>query len=108
MTILEYIYRALQGQMPKLRLSRRLLPWPRRKRPEQALREKHEARVVEAEREPQEVIGRNESLWQSISLKESELAQALQAADDAREEARGALKDIQEARRVAASKAFCT
>ena len=29
---------------------------------EQALREKHEARVVEAERELQEAVGRNESL----------------------------------------------
>ena len=75
---------------------------------EQALREKHEARVVEAERELQEAVKKSEALEQSLAGKESELAQALQAADDAREEARGAPKDIQEARRVAAGKDFCT
>ena len=51
---------------------------------------------------------KSETLEQSLAGKESELAQALQAANDAREEARGALKDIQEARRVAAGKAFGT
>ena len=74
---------------------------------EQALHEKHEARVVEAELELQEAVGRSESLEQSLSLKESELAQALQAAEDAREEARGAVWDIQETRKVAAGKACC-
>ena len=39
-------------------------------------------------------------------MKESELTQALQAATDAREEAQGALKDIQEVRKIAAGKAF--
>ena len=73
---------------------------------EQALREKHEARVIEAERELQEAVKKSETLEQSLSLKESELAQALQAANDAREEAQGALKDIQEARKIAAGKAF--
>ena len=75
---------------------------------EQALREKHEARVVEAERELQEAVGRNESLEQSLSLKETELAQALRTASEAREEAQAALKDIQEARKIAAGKGgFC-
>ena len=73
---------------------------------EQALREKHEARVVEAERELQETVGRSESLEQSLSLKESELAQALQTANEAREEAQAAVKDIQEARKIAAGKGF--
>ena len=41
---------------------------------EQALREKHEVRVMEAERELQEAIKRSESLEQSLSLKESKLA----------------------------------
>ena len=72
----------------------------------QALCEKHEARVIEAERELQEAVKKSETLEQSLSLKESELVQALQAANDAREEAQGALKDIQEARRIAAGKAF--
>ena len=74
---------------------------------EQALREKHEARVIEAERELQEAVKKNETLEQSLVGKESELAQALQAAEDAREEARGAVRDIQEARKVAAGKACC-
>ena len=67
---------------------------------EQALHGKHEARVVEAERELQEAVKKSESLEQSLSLKESELAQALQTANEAREEAQAALKDIQEARKV--------
>ena len=73
---------------------------------EQALRGKHEARVMEADRELQEAVKKSETLEQSLAGKESELTQALQAANDAREEARGALKDIQEARRIAAGKAF--
>ena len=52
---------------------------------EQAVRQKHEARVVTAERELQEAVTKSESLEQSLVGKESELAQALQAADDARE-----------------------
>jgi len=75
---------------------------------EKALREKHEARVIEAERDLQEAVKKSEALEQSLVGRESELAQALQAVEDAREEARGALKDIQEARKVAAGKAFCT
>ena len=39
-------------------------------------------------------------------MKESELAQARQAASDARDEAQGALKEIQEARKIVAGKAF--
>ena len=49
---------------------------------------------------------KSETLEQSLAGKESKLAQALQAANDAQEEARGAPKDIQEARRIAAGKAF--
>ena len=73
---------------------------------EQALREKHEARVIEAERELQEAVKKSETLEQGLAGKESELAQALQAANDAWEEARGALKNIQEARRIATGKDF--
>ena len=73
---------------------------------EQALREKHEAKVIEAERELQEAMKKSETLEQSLSLKESELVQALQAANDAREEAQDALKDIQEPRKIAAGKDF--
>ena len=73
---------------------------------EQALREKHEARVIEAEQELQEVVRRCEALEQSLTDKESELTKARQAASDARGEAQGALKEIQEARKIAAGKAF--
>ena len=75
---------------------------------EQVLREKHEARVVTAERKLLEPVTKSESMEQSLVGKESELAQALQAVEDAREESRGALTDIHEARKVAAGKAFCT
>lgn len=67
---------------------------------EQVLREKHEARVIEAERELLEAVKKSKGLEQSLVGKESELAQALQATEDAREEARGALRDIQEAGRL--------
>ena len=43
---------------------------------EQALREKHEARVVEAERELQEAVQQCETLEQSLAGKESKLSQA--------------------------------
>ena len=73
---------------------------------EQALREKHETRVIEAERELQEAVQKCETLDQSLAGKQSELSQARQAASDARAEAQGALKEIQEARKIAAGKAF--
>ena len=49
---------------------------------------------------------KSETLEQSLSRKELELAQALQDASDAWEEAQGALKEMQEARQIAAGKAF--
>ena len=52
---------------------------------EQVLHEKHEARVITSERELQEAVKKSESLEQSLVGKESELAQALQAAEDAQE-----------------------
>ena len=54
---------------------------------EQALREKHEARVIAAERELQEVAEKSESLEQRLKGKEFVLAQALEDVDGAREEA---------------------
>ena len=73
---------------------------------EQALCEKHEARVIEAEQELQEAVKKCETLEQSITEKESELTRAHQAARDARGETQGALQEIQEARKIAAGKAF--
>ena len=73
---------------------------------EQALREKHEARVIEAEQELQEAVKKCETLEHSLTEKESELTRAHQAACDARGETQGALQEIQEARKVAAGKAL--
>ena len=47
-----------------------------------------------------------ETLEQSLTEKESELTKAHQAACDAQGEAQGALQEIQEARKIAAGKAF--
>ena len=73
---------------------------------EQALREKHEARVIEAEQELQEAVKKCETLEQSLTEKEAELARAHQAARDAQGETQGALQGIQEVRKIAAGKAF--
>ena len=73
---------------------------------EQALREKHEARVIEAEQELQEAVKKCETLEQSLTEKESELTKARQAAQDARGEAQGALQEIQEAKKITVGKAF--
>ena len=73
---------------------------------EQALREKHEARVIEAEQELQEAVKKCETLEQSLTEKESELTRAYQAARDAQGETQGAMQEIQEVRKIAAGKAF--
>ena len=73
---------------------------------EQVLHEKHGDRVIEAGRELQEAVQKCETLEQSLAGRESELSQARQAANDARGEAQGSLKEIQEARKIAAGKAF--
>mgnify|MGYP005790597907 FL=1 len=73
---------------------------------EQALREKHEARVIKAEQELQEAVKKCETLEQSLTEKESELTKAHQATSDARGETQSALQGIQEARKIAAGKAF--
>ena len=73
---------------------------------EQALREKHEARVIEAGQELQEAVKKCETLEQSLTEKQSELTKAHQATSDARGETRSALQEIQEARKIAAGKAF--
>ena len=73
---------------------------------EQALREKHEARVVEAGQELQEAVRKCKTLEQSLTEKESELTRAQQAALDARGETQSALQGIREARKIAAGKDF--
>ena len=73
---------------------------------EQALREKHEARVIKAEQELQEAVRKCETLEQSLTEKESELTKAHQATSDARGETQSALQGIQEARKIASGKLF--
>ena len=73
---------------------------------EQALREKHEARVIEVEQELQKAVKKCETLEQSLTEKESELTKPRQAACDTQGEAQGALQEIQEARKIMAGKAF--
>ena len=58
---------------------------------EQALHEKHEARVIEVQQELQEAVKKCETLEQSLTDKESELTKAHQAALDAWGEAQGTL-----------------
>ena len=65
---------------------------------EQAAREKHEARVGEVQHELQDAVYKCESLERKIADQESELAKALQSAQEARVEAQGALREIQEAK----------
>ena len=73
---------------------------------EQAAREKHEARLDEVQQELQDAVKKCESLERDVSAKETELAKARQSAQDARVEAQGTLQEIQEARKIAAGKAF--
>ena len=73
---------------------------------EQAAHEKHEDRVREVQQELQDAVKKCESLERNILDQEFELAKAHQSAHDARVEAQGALQEIQEAKKIAAGKAF--
>ena len=73
---------------------------------EQALREKHEARVIEAEQELQEAVKKCETLEQSLTEKESKLTRAHQAVCDACGKTQDPPQEIQEAREITAGKAF--
>ena len=73
---------------------------------EQAAREKHEARLDEAQQELQDAVKKCESLERDVSAQEIELAKARQSREEAHVEARGALQEIREAKKIAAGKAF--
>ena len=73
---------------------------------ERTLHEKHKARVIKGEQELQEAVSKCETLEQSLTEKESELTKACQAMSDARGETQSTLQGIQEARKIAAGKAF--
>ena len=73
---------------------------------ERAAREKHEARVGEAQQELQDAIERFESLERDCKAQESEFAKPRQSAQDARAEAQRALQEIDAMKKIAAGKAF--
>ena len=73
---------------------------------EKAPCEKHEARVSEVQQELQDAVKKCKSLERKITDQESVLAKARQSAQEARVEAQSALQEIQEARKIAAGKAF--
>ena len=62
--------------------------------------------MVSLLRELKDAIKKCESLERKIADQESELAKARQSAQEARVEAQGALQEIQEAKKIAAGKAF--
>ena len=73
---------------------------------EQAARKKLKARVNEVQQELQDAARKCEILEHDASAKETELSKARQSTKTARNEAQGALREIQEARKIAAGKAF--
>ena len=75
---------------------------------ERTEREKQEARVAAVWQELQDAVKKYESLERDSKTQESELAKALQSAQDARAEAQSALREIQVAQDIAAGKAFIT
>jgi len=73
---------------------------------EQATRKKLKARVNEVQQELQDTVRKCETLERDASVQEIELAKARQSAETARNEAQGALQEIQEARKITTGKAF--
>ena len=78
----------------------------KRAKKEQAARKKHESRVGEVQQELKDAIKKCESLERKIVDQESELSKARQSTQEARVEAQGALQELQEAKQIAAGKAF--
>ena len=75
--MIKYLSLFAPGAMTKVEALRKALAEAEEKAAaEQALHEKHEARVIEAEQELQEVVKRCEALEQSLMEKESKLAKA--------------------------------
>ena len=73
---------------------------------EQALREKHEARVSKIQQELQDAVKKYESLERDSKTQASKLANARRSAQEARAEAQSALREIQVAKKIVAGKAF--
>ena len=73
---------------------------------EQAARKKLKARLNEVQQEPQDAVKKCETLECDVSARDTELAKARQSAEEAGVEAQGTLQEIQEAKKIAAGKAF--
>ena len=73
---------------------------------EQTARRRHEVQVEEIEQELKDAITKCESLEKKSSEQASELTKALESMKEARVDAQGAHQEIQEARQIAAGKAF--
>ena len=71
-----------------------------------ASREKHEARVGEAQQQLQGAIEKFESLERNFKSQESKLAKVRQSTQDARAEAQSAVQEIQVAQKIAAGESF--
>src|SRR3954469_19998436 len=69
-------------------------------------RERHEARVGEVQQELQALVKKHESLELDSKTRESELAKALESAENAKAEAQKALQEIEAVKKIAAGKAF--
>ena len=73
---------------------------------QQAARKKLKARVDEIQQELQDAVRKCEALEREASVRETELTKARQSAEAAQNEAWAALQEIQEAKKIAAGKAF--
>ena len=73
---------------------------------EQAARKKLKARVSEVQQELQDAVKKCKALENDALAQGAELAKARQSAETARNETQAALQEIQEARKIAAGKAF--
>ncbi|XBI79441.1 hypothetical protein VPH35_088907 [Triticum aestivum] len=73
---------------------------------ERSEREKQEARVAEVRQELQALMEKQESLEHDSKTRESELASALESAKSAKAEARRALQEVEDVKKIAAGKAF--
>ena len=69
-------------------------------------RERHEARVGEVQQELQDYVKKYESLERDSKTQGSELAKAIENAQNAKAEAQKALQEIEAVKKIAAGKAF--
>ena len=73
---------------------------------QQAARKKLKAQVKEVQQELQDEVKKCEALEHDASVQGAELVKARQSAETARNEARAALQEIREAKKITAGKAF--